>query len=201
MLDIFSKLGDLIAPPHPTVKVVRNEDPEQFVRFFSPHRVNGTVALSDFAHPTIRSVITANKFHNNEKASQLLSKLLEHWLLTVPEKETVFVPIPLSQKRLNERGYNQVARVLTNIKRDNCSVMQILVRTKDTKPQTDLDREHRFMNVKDAFTYIDFPNLKAGSRIVLVDDVITTGATMYSAKEILSEHLPNTEIISLALAH
>jgi len=202
MRDILLKLTDLIAPPHPTIKALRDEEPENFVRFFSPHKVTDTIALSDFSHPVVRSAITANKFHNHEQASLLLSKLIERWLETVPEKETVFVPMPLSQKRLHERGYNQVARVLTHIKKKNCSVLQLLVRTKATLPQTDLDRENRFENVKDAFTYINYPQLKTKSRIVLLDDVITTGATMYSAKEILTKPLPDkTEIIGLALSH
>lgn len=202
MLDIFSKIAELIAPLHPTIKVIRHEKPEDFSRFFSPHKVADIVALSDYSNKVMKSTITANKFYNYEKASLLLSKLVEHWLETIPERPTIFVPIPLSSKRLHSRGYNQVARVLTHIKGDNIRVIQLIARTKETKPQTELTREQRFANVNDAFTYISYPDIPDNVRIVLLDDVITTGATMHAAKQVLYENLPKqTELISLALAH
>lgn len=202
MLDIFQKISDLITPPHPTIKILRAEKPENFSRLFSPQRINGTIVLSDYTNPIIKAAITANKFHNYDKASLLLAKLLERWLETLPEKPTIFIPVPLSSKRLHERGYNQVAKVLTHIKGENREVIQMLVRTKNTKPQTELTREKRFDNVKDAFSFINYPDVSSEARLVLVDDVVTTGATIYSAKETLQTNIsPETEVITLALAH
>ncbi|MEZ4195396.1 MAG: hypothetical protein R3B53_03340 [Candidatus Paceibacterota bacterium] len=202
MLDIFSKVVELLAPTQPSIKTIRHEKPEQFVRFFTPHKVTDTTALSDYSNQIIKSAITANKFYNYEQASVLLSTLIKHWLETIPTKSTIFVPVPLSPKRLHSRGYNQVARVLTHIQDPNIKVIPLIARTKDTVPQTELPREQRFSNVADAFTYIHHPNITADVRIVLLDDVITTGATIHSAKLVLQENLPKqTEIISLALAH
>lgn len=202
MLDIFSKISELLAPTQPSIKAIRKEKPDDFVRFFSPHKVSDTIVLSDYSNKVIKSAITANKFYNYEHASVLLAKLIEHWLTTVPDKPTIFIPVPLSSKRLHSRGYNQVARILTHIRQSNLRVVQLIVRTKDTLPQTELPRERRFENVTGAFTYIPYPNIPLNARMVLLDDVITTGATIHAAKQALTDNLPKeTEIISVALAH
>ena len=201
MQDIFLRFFDAIFPPHESALYLRKETPEGFIKHFSPHTFANSIVLSDYQNPTIRTAITANKFHNNEKASALLAVLIEHWLATLPEAPTVFVPIPLSATRRRERGYNQVTRVLEH-SRHPIEIQEFLVRNKNTKPQTSLQREQRFENVENAFTLcqqdVDF----SAARIVIIDDVITTGATMRAAHNTLLPHIPNEcEIICLALSH
>jgi len=203
MLDILRNFFDTLLPPHPTILSLRPETPEKFLRLYSTKTFQNCVTLSSYKQGIIKSAIKANKFHNNTHASKLLAKLLEKWLFSLPEKPTVFVSIPLSSIREKERGYNQVDRILTNLaKLDNCLIKKLLIRKIDTIPQTKMDRGERLNNMTNVFAFIE-PDIDLQSyRIVLVDDVITTGATMSSAHKILKENLPaGTEILCLALAH
>lgn len=87
------------------------------------------------------------------------------------------VAVPLSARRQRERGFNQaleIARVLarrTGIPLD----ARAIVRTRDTPPQADLPWRERAMNVRDAFECL---RPLAGLRVLVVDDVMTTGASL-----------------------
>ena len=97
------------------------------------------------------------------------------------------VPIPVSKKKENLRGFNQ-ADIISKIfaKRFNISVdNSILNRVKDKHAQHSLSREERFQNVKDAFVA---DRKVEGKRVVLVDDICTTGATFLEASKVLFEN-------------
>lgn len=203
MLDIFGKIFEILFPIHPSAQLLKNETPERFVRLFSPHFIADCYTLSSYNHPVVRSAINANKFHNNNHAGKLLATLLQTWLNTLPNKPTIFVPIPLSSTRERERGYNQVTKVI-NLMTTNEKILvkNLLVRIKDTKPQTRLTREQRLINLIDVFEYknanLEFSNY----RVILIDDVITTGTTMRYAYNVLKKHLPKEcEIICVAFSH
>jgi ComF family protein len=91
----------------------------------------------------------------------------------------VVVPVPLHPSRMRGRGYNQsqlIADHLGNM--FNVSVVpKVLIRTRATESQTRLNKEQRRKNVAGAFR-VQFPDLITGHRILLVDDVVTTGATL-----------------------
>ncbi len=96
------------------------------------------------------------------------------------------VPIPLHKKRLAERGFNQ-AEFLAKIVGNNLGrpVLGALKRQKETQIQAKLDKENRAKNVKEAFAIEEGVNLE-GKRILLVDDVYTTGSTMQEAARVLT---------------
>ncbi|MEZ4200283.1 MAG: hypothetical protein R3B69_01615 [Candidatus Paceibacterota bacterium] len=90
------------------------------------------------------------------------------------------VPIPLSAKRRKQRGYNQIELLLKPIVRETGHVYapQYIKRTRDTAPQTSLNRADRLHNLKDAFVVPEkYTEHIRGAHIIVVDDVTTTGAT------------------------
>ena len=99
----------------------------------------------------------------------------------------LIVPIPLSRKKERQRGYNQSDWIAwgiseaTGIPTDTTSV----VRTKSNPSQTTLDHRQRRENVRDIFA-VRHPESLEGRQILLVDDVITTGATMLSCAETIA---------------
>jgi len=124
--------------------------------------------------------------------------------LHVPAVDSaLLVPVPLARARVRERGYNQSERLARALgRRWRRPVVDLLVRTRDTVPQTALTPEARLANVAGAF---EMRNAKCGMRnegqpgnsafriphsalerpLVLVDDVFTTGATLAEAARAL----------------
>ena len=106
------------------------------------------------------------------------------WLATaLPHHLAVdrVVPVPLHPRRLAERGYNQAALLARVVARERGLVSDpvALRRVTDTPTQTTLDREARADNVKGAFA----ARSDAPGRVLLVDDVVTTGATLLACAE------------------
>ena len=107
------------------------------------------------------------------------------WFEPALDSADLVVPMPLSRQRLQLRGYNQ-AQLLAKALASDKLRQQVLLRIKDTPPQRLMERQERFDAVRDAFA-ID-PLLKgqiAFKRIVLVDDVMTSGASLNAAAAVL----------------
>jgi ComF family protein len=112
-------------------------------------------------------------------------------MLSAPRAEDMLdaadwvLPIPLSPQRLAERGYNQswlLARQLSPHKADN----QLLLRTRDTPSQRTLPRAERLANLVGAFAVEPLRAAQLhGKKVVLVDDVMTSGASLHTAARVL----------------
>lgn len=100
----------------------------------------------------------------------------------------IIVPIPLSWVKLKHRGYNQaelIARHLFNSQDNILWGGGLLSKIRETRSQVEVkDKEERLANVVGSFK-AEKPELIKGKKIILVDDVFTTGATMSEAKKIL----------------
>ncbi|HEX5285513.1 MAG TPA: ComF family protein [Polaromonas sp.] len=102
------------------------------------------------------------------------------------------LPLPLSAERLQTRGFNQawgLASALARLSQTRAkSDARLLLRVKHTRPQSQLKREARLANVKGAFQVdpLRVAELE-GRRVVLVDDVMTSGASVFTAAQALRE--------------
>jgi ComF family protein len=95
------------------------------------------------------------------------------------------LPMPLSAQRLGERGYNQATEIARVLGRElGCPLAPFAAasRVRDTAPQTGLSRQARRLNVRGAFAA---QTAVRGRRLLLVDDVITTGATAAEIARVL----------------
>lgn len=98
-------------------------------------------------------------------------------------------PVPLSETRLRQRGYNQAWELARRVARhlDLPAQARGLVRTRSTLPQSELSRDERLRNVAGAFAVRPRGADLTGQRLALVDDVMTTGATLGAAAQALRE--------------
>lgn len=100
----------------------------------------------------------------------------------------LIVPVPLHKKRFAERGFNQAASIanMLAIELDTPIASTMLIRSRHTPHQAQLKREERFKNVAQAFSLSKGASVEE-KRILLVDDVYTTGATMQACAEVLKQ--------------
>ena len=103
-------------------------------------------------------------------------------------KSDFLIPVPLHKSRYWERGFNQSEIVADEISKINGLpvLKNVLKRKKNTKDQTNLTREQREENVRGAFV-VAHPEIINGKNIILVDDVITTGATLSECARMLKQ--------------
>ncbi len=110
------------------------------------------------------------------------------------------IPIPIHKQRLNERGFNQSYILSKGIsKKHKVEVStDVLIRRRNTSPQSSLDRDKRLQNIIGAFELSNEEQIQ-GKKILLFDDVFTTGATVSEAVNVLWSADP-TEVDVLTLA-
>lgn len=117
-------------------------------------------------------------------------------------QEDVIVPVPMHEKRLEERGFNQ-AGVLAEIYAEKlgCKYSPAMVRRRFTRPQASCNEDERLTNLEDAFSLAPELDKKAfyNRRLVIIDDVATTGTTLSKCAAPLKELKPR-EIIALVVA-
>jgi ComF family protein len=144
------------------------------------------------------------KYKGNEELATFLGEIYAQRIKKTVENHRIdaIAAIPLHSSRLKKRGYNQslaFANGISNLLEiENLS--SALVRTKATDTQTKKSRTERWENVSSIFEVAD-ARLLENKHILLVDDVITTGATIEScAKEIIKSSNCTISIASIAFA-
>lgn len=144
-------------------------------------------AAFPYRHPVAQALIDGLKYEGVREAVPLLGAMLAQALATqsFDPKEVQVVPVPLHPRRLRERGFNQAMLLAQDLaQRLNIPYENALKRRRETAQQAKLSRDERHRNVKDAFTVSLSAKIQKRN-IMLVDDVITTGATMASAAGVL----------------
>jgi len=126
----------------------------------------------------MREAIHRLKYSNSQDLAAPLGEMMVSYWQDVHLSADVIVPVPLHVRRLRERGYNQAALLARELgKGVGLPVLEnALIRVRETSPQVDLNAEDRKENVRGAFHCPD--DRLAGNRVLLGDDVYTTGATL-----------------------
>lgn len=206
---------DFLFPPRVDELALRSVSDDDFLALVRPRLVPetrpGTVALLPFNEISVRAAIHEAKYHGSERAFTLLSLALSDYLRDcddVGPRRSHIVPVPLGKIRRKERGFNQVEEVVRRALRsiDERFILDtnLLERIKETQTQVSLERKNREENMRGAF--LVSPKLEERRRTdpaytyIVIDDVITTGATLQAAIDALKKSGAQ-HIIPLALAH
>lgn len=138
-----------------------------------------------------KKLIIPFKFNDKTENAKVLAKLLYNSVLDIQrdkDKADIIVPVPLHYNRMIKRKYNQSALIAKELaKMVNIEVdYKSLRRVKKTKPQVQFKGKERLKNVKYAFEVM-YPENIRGQKVILLDDVMTTGATMKDCVRALKE--------------
>ena len=168
------------------------------------------LAAASYKSPIVKKAIRLLKYRRAKKLAEPLAKLIfqrilqgQHSMLPLLtlKDEALIIPIPLSKKRLRERGFNQ-AELIARILSDKLSVKiacNVLEKIKHTESQVKAGKqEKRLKNLKGSFR-VSRPELIKEKNIILVDDVATTGATLFEAGRVLKKSGAR-EIIPIVVA-
>ncbi len=138
----------------------------------------------------IRNKIITYKFEDKNYLCHLFSTLILHQkeACTFLKQYDMILPIPIHAKRKRERGYNQSELVAKEVaKALNIQIQNdILLKQKNTKPQSSLKREDRLKNVQGVYKIKNRNKIQEKS-IVIFDDIYTTGATTKQCRKMLKE--------------
>jgi ComF family protein len=132
---------------------------------------------------TLRAVIHALKYDGRQSLARPVGSLIRRHCTDLLEGADLVVPVPLHRSRRRARGFNQAEAIGVTL---GLPCRSVLRRVRATPSQTDLPASRRHANVRGAFALRWRARVK-GVRIILVDDVSTTGATIEACARVLRE--------------
>ena len=170
-------------------------------------------AVFDYRNSTIRKAIWELKYHKNRHLGNILGEVLyesmieEVWEIREfsDNKKIIIIPVPISRVKIFKRGYNQSLIIALGFcKKDKEKIFKIeeniIFKKNETKPQAKItNRKQRLSNVKNSFG-IKNENYVKNRTIIVIDDVVTTGATIKEIMKILKK-AGASKIFGFALAH
>ena len=143
----------------------------------SPPSFDGIAAPYLMAGP-VRDTVLGLKYRNLRAWAPHMGRLMTEYMESEPIDADVLVPVPLHRRRVRYRGYNQSELLAREISRRTDIPMnpKVLSRNRDTPPQVSMSSgEERRQNMAGAF---ECTGDVLGKRVLLIDDVVTTGATI-----------------------
>jgi len=156
-------------------------------------------------HSDTAGILYHLKYHDRQEIGLVMGRMLAEECKANGffDGIDVIVPIPLAKKRLRQRGYNQSEEIARGISEVSglpvdCNIIE---RTSFAGSQTKKDRQGRIENVDSVF-HLKSPEKAKGKHLLIVDDVVTTGATIIAAaKELAKAGEVKISILSLGFAH
>lgn len=157
-----------------------------------------------FSDGWVRKALHALKYGGIPQAATILVQRIaeEHIIETLLPKtaRVVWIPVPIGNKRRKERGYNQVELLVSELQRVcGGEIWKGALRKRNQESLVGSSRDERTKKVAGAFSGGKEMDTK-DAFVVLVDDVVTTGATLIAARKVLEQHGVHVSL-ALAIAH
>lgn len=166
---------------------------------------NRLIAPFSYRDPLVKKLIKVYKYHFVQDISEILSRLLIEYLKplfrNIEPQNFILIPVPLHKRRLRFRGFNQAELLAEHIAREfNLPFAKdILIRRRNTTPQAQLKEKERRQNIHEAFAAVRDSSLK-NKIIILLDDVLTSGATLEECARVLRRTCRPKAIWGVAVA-
>lgn len=165
-----------------------------------PEGLEGAAAACMLESPA-RELVHALKYQGWRSVGRFMGAEMARSAGAAANAADFVVPIPTSARNIRRRGYNQAAVIASAVSAAmDIPVLVCLERRRQAGTQTTLNPVQRRANVSDAFVMVErFAGTLQGRRLLLVDDVITTGATILAAVRVLARGNP-ASIVAYAFA-
>lgn len=163
-------------------------------------------------NPLLHKLIYAYKYNCVKELAKPLGKILSYSIQNLIKyynfedyNNIILMPVPLHYKRLKWRGFNQAELLINEINQQLKIPVNniILERIRNTKPQMEIEnKKEREINIKNAFTLLHYNGARfdiKNKTIILVDDISTTGFTLFECAKALKPLKPK-QILGLVLA-
>lgn len=137
---------------------------------------------------SIQNVLHAIKYEGNTIAAEMMGELLAQVFLDHKVEVDLILPLPLHPRKLKSRGYNQAEEIAKGLAKVLKAPIdsQIIKRIHDSNSQTNKNREERWHNVEEVFA-LEHTDRLIGQHVVVIDDVLTTGATLEACVQVLQK--------------
>jgi len=149
----------------------------------------------------VQRIIFELKYNQNKKAGYLLGKLIAQDILKIPFTSPIdyLIPIPISAFRMRKRGFNQTKLICEAMLANGILIplFEGLVKTKNTATQTKKDRLQRGIHTNKMFT-LQNDQCLLNKNILIIDDVLTTGATIEAAVQCIQKAKPSAIFVYTA---
>lgn len=134
-----------------------------------------------------RHLVTAVKYHSRQELGVYLGRMLGRHMAGETDADCI-IPVPLHKHRERQRGFNQSLQIAKGVAEvlEIEVLNEVIFRTRDNVSQTGKSVEERQKNVADIFT-LKNPQQIEGRHVLVIDDVITTGATISSCLKVLAQ--------------
>lgn len=165
--------------------------------------VDGMICAASYQDKNTKKIIETFKYNFVSDLSKPLAQMITETVISQNLleyfQEFILVPVPLHKKRLNWRGFNQAVLLAMELSQNLKIPIEdkLAIRDKHTKPQVNLTADERKRNIENAFSVT---SEVAGKKILLVDDVVTSGSTANEIAKLLKSNKA-AEIWILAFAH
>ena len=219
---IREAISTIISKDDEECSAIEKMSPSEFAKAAEQLRIGReipkSIILFEYSSPIVRKAVWEIKFRGNRRIAKIIAELLYDELVEKLSEEKlwgrpsaadgrpILLPIPISSKRRRERGWNQCEIIAEELQKldggKNFELCKnILVKNKNTSDQVGKGRSARLKNLENSFS-VKNENAVRDRFVIVLDDVITTGATIEEARRVLrSLGVAGQNILFLAIAH
>jgi ComF family protein len=193
-MNILQFILDTVIPPDPLIRAIEIMSTEDFLAkagsIGAVEMSPDVISFFPYRNEVVRTALIEIKTRFNKKIIRLLGKVLCQKLIPLAEGRPLLIPIPMTKKSMRERGWNQcellVKAIVTEDKGVNFEICtDELVKARKKEDQVGKGRKETFENLRGCFAVKDIERVR-GRNVMVLDDIVTTGATLEEARRALT---------------